>query len=91
MLEYIAWDELILCWIVWVLAFVKPRREASGQKKTERAPSSRWGIVLVTFAYAVVWTYIRPRGYHQPPIQSASPWCSAPSPSPGLGIRAPPG
>jgi protein-S-isoprenylcysteine O-methyltransferase Ste14 len=70
MLEHIAWDELLLCWIVWALAFVKPSREAAGQKKTERAPSSRWGIALVTLAYAVVWTYIRPKGYHQPSIQS---------------------
>lgn len=71
MLEYIAWGEMLLCWIVWVLAFVKPSRQARGQAKVERAPASRWGIGLVTLAYAVVWAFIRPKAYHQPPIQSA--------------------
>jgi protein-S-isoprenylcysteine O-methyltransferase Ste14 len=70
MLEYIAWGELLLCWILWVLAFVKPSRQAADQKKTERAPSSRWGIGLIFVAYSVVWAFIRPVGYHQPPIQS---------------------
>ena len=46
MLEYIAWAELLLCWIVWMLAFIKPSRQAAGQKKTERAPASRWGIAF---------------------------------------------
>jgi protein-S-isoprenylcysteine O-methyltransferase Ste14 len=72
MLEYIAWGEMLLCWVAWMLAFIKPQREASGQAKTERAPSSRWGIGLVVVAYAVVWTFIRPRGYHQPVIESAA-------------------
>lgn len=70
MLEYIAWAEMLLCWIVWCLAFLKPRREAAGHVKAERAPASRWGIGLVVVAYAVVWTYIRPAGYHQPAVQS---------------------
>src|SRR6185437_997918 len=71
MLEYVAWGEMVLCWVVWTLAFVKPSREAAGQVKTERAPASRWGIGLVTAAFAVVWVFIRPKGYHQPAIESA--------------------
>jgi len=70
MLEYIAWAEMVICWIAWALAFVKPRREAAGQVKVERAPASRWGIGLVMAAYAVVWTFIRPKGYHQPALES---------------------
>jgi protein-S-isoprenylcysteine O-methyltransferase Ste14 len=70
MLEYIAWGEMLLCWILWVLAFVKPSREAAGQKKAERAPSSRWGIGLVFVAFACVWIYLRPVGYHQPASES---------------------
>ena len=65
MLEYIAWIELILCWIAWVLAFLKPSRESAGQKSTERAPSSRLGIAFVFIAFFLVWVYIRPVGYHQ--------------------------
>jgi len=72
MLEYIAWAEMVICWIAWALAFVKPRREAAGQVKVERAPASRWGIGLVMAAYAVVWTFIRPKGYHQPAFESVS-------------------
>lgn len=70
MLEYIAWGELLLCWIAWMLAFVKPSREAAGQKKSERAPASRWGIGFVFVAFALVWAYIRPVGYHQPAAES---------------------
>src|SRR5689334_7342238 len=79
MLEYIAWGEMLLCWIVWVLAFIKPSRQARGQAKVERAPSSRWGIGLVTLACAVAWTFIRPKGYHQRPLQSAISMVLAPA------------
>lgn len=71
MFEHVAWGELLVCWILWVLAFVKPKREAHGHAKVERMPSSRWGIGLVSVAYAIVWTFLRPKGYHQPAIQSA--------------------
>jgi protein-S-isoprenylcysteine O-methyltransferase Ste14 len=70
MLEYIAWGELIACWIAWSLAFVKPSRQAAGQKKTERASASRWGIGLVFVAFACVWAFVRPVGYHQPAGES---------------------
>jgi protein-S-isoprenylcysteine O-methyltransferase Ste14 len=70
MLEYIAWGELLVCWILWVLAFVKPSREAAGQEKSERAPSSRWGIGLIFVAYFFVWVYVRPVGYRQPAGES---------------------
>jgi protein-S-isoprenylcysteine O-methyltransferase Ste14 len=71
MLEYIAWGEMVLCWIAWSFAFVKPSRQAVGHAKTERAPSSRWGIGFVFVAFALVWTFIRPVGYHQPAMESA--------------------
>ena len=66
MLQIAAYVVLGLCWLVWSLAFIKPRRSAAGQKKAVRAPSSRWGILLVTLAYACEWAFIRPRGF-QPP------------------------
>jgi protein-S-isoprenylcysteine O-methyltransferase Ste14 len=70
MIEHVGWGVLLVSWILWILAFIQPRKQAHGQSKSERAPSSRWGIALVTIAYAIVWTFVRPRGYHQPEIQS---------------------
>jgi len=67
MLQMAAYIMLGLCWIAWMLAFVKPRRSAAGKIKVERAPASLWGILLVTLGYACVWTFIFPHGFHQPP------------------------
>ncbi len=60
MLQTAALIELLLCWIVWTLAFLKPRKQAAGQKKAVVAPASKWGIVLVTIGFAFVWMYVRP-------------------------------
>jgi len=57
--------EVILCWIAWSLAFVKPQKLAAGKEKVVRAPASRWGIFLVMLAFACVWTYIRPAEFHK--------------------------
>lgn len=70
MLEYIGLGELFLCWIVWALAFVKPRRQAAGQAEIARAPASRWGIGLIFIAFALVWVRLAPVGYHQPAAES---------------------
>ena len=70
MLEYIAWVELILCWIAWALAFLKPSRQSAGRKTTERASSSRLGIAFVFVAFFLDWVYFRPVGYHQPKAES---------------------
>lgn len=70
MLEYIAWGEMLLCWIVWMLAFIKPSRQAAGQREAVRAPASRWGIGLIFVAFVLVWTFVRPVGYHQPAAES---------------------
>jgi protein-S-isoprenylcysteine O-methyltransferase Ste14 len=64
-LQTIAITELILCWIVWSLAFVKPSKQASKQKEVARASSSKWGIFLVTIGFAMTWIYIRPAGYQK--------------------------
>ena len=66
-LEIAAWVELGVCWIAWSLAFVKPQKRASGQKKAVRAPSSRWGIFLVMLGYACVWAFVRPTGFEKSP------------------------
>lgn len=63
-LEIAAWVELGICWILWSLAFVKPRQRAKGQKKAVRAKSSRIGILFVGLGYACVWTFLFPRGFH---------------------------
>ncbi len=70
MIEYIAWCVMLVCWVLWALAFVKPRREAAGQKREMRAPSSRWGLGMVFVSFALIWTFVRPAGYHQPMVES---------------------
>ena len=57
----------MMCWIAWSLAFVKPRERAAGAVKTERAPASRWGIVLVMLGYACIWACVRPVGFENLP------------------------
>jgi protein-S-isoprenylcysteine O-methyltransferase Ste14 len=64
-LEIVALAVLFVCWIVWVLAFAKPRREAAGHKKVVRAPESLWGIGLAAVGFALVWMYVRPAGFHK--------------------------
>lgn len=65
MLQIVAFVELVLCWVVWLLAFVKPRKQAAGQKKVVRAPASKWGIILEMLGFAFVWAYVRPMGFEK--------------------------
>lgn len=65
MLQIAALAELVLCWIAWSLAFVRPRQQAAGQKEVASAPASRWGIFLVMVAFALAWAYVRPRGFEK--------------------------
>jgi protein-S-isoprenylcysteine O-methyltransferase Ste14 len=67
-LEIAAWVELGVCWIAWSLAFIKPQKRASGQKKAVREPSSRWGIFLVMLGYACIWAFVRPTGFEKSPV-----------------------
>jgi protein-S-isoprenylcysteine O-methyltransferase Ste14 len=64
-LQVVAWVELGVCWIVWILAFVKPRNRASGAKKVVSAPASRFGIVMVMLGFACIWAFVRPRGFEK--------------------------
>jgi protein-S-isoprenylcysteine O-methyltransferase Ste14 len=65
MLKIAALTELGLCWIVWSLAFVKPRKQAGGRKKVARAPLSNWGILVQMLGIALAWFYIRPAGFEK--------------------------
>jgi protein-S-isoprenylcysteine O-methyltransferase Ste14 len=65
MLQIVALVEVVVCWVIWCFAFVKPSREAQGQKKVARAPASRWGIGLVVVGFACVWTWVRPVGFQK--------------------------
>lgn len=65
MLQIAALTELGLCWVVWSLAFLKPRKQAAGKKKVARAPVSRWGLLLVMVGFAFVWAHIRPAGFEK--------------------------
>ena len=57
--------ELLLCWVAWVLAFVRPRNQAKGQKKTETASSSRVGILVVTLGFFCAWVQVSPSQFHK--------------------------
>jgi len=65
MLQIVAYVELGLCWIVWMLAFVKPSKQAAGQKEATSAPASRWGIFLVMIGFMLTWMYVRPVGFQK--------------------------
>jgi protein-S-isoprenylcysteine O-methyltransferase Ste14 len=66
MLRTTAYIELGLCWIAWSLAFMKPGKQAAGQKEVASAPTSRWGIGLVMVGFALAWAYVRPIGFEKP-------------------------
>jgi protein-S-isoprenylcysteine O-methyltransferase Ste14 len=66
MLKTAAYIELGLCWIVWFLAFMKPSKQAAGQKEVASAPISRWGLGLVMVGFALAWVYVRPIGFEKP-------------------------
>jgi protein-S-isoprenylcysteine O-methyltransferase Ste14 len=65
MLRNVAVIELFACWVVWSLAFVKPRKQAAQQKEVARAPASKWGIGLVMLSFALTWAYVRPAGFEK--------------------------
>lgn len=65
MLQIAALVGLAVCWIVWMLAFVKPSKQATGQKEVSSAPVSRWGIFLVMVGFALTWAYVRPPGFQK--------------------------
>jgi len=65
MLWYVAFAELIVCWILWSVGFIKPRQQAADRKEVARASSSKWGILLVMIGFALVWAYVRPAGFHK--------------------------
>jgi protein-S-isoprenylcysteine O-methyltransferase Ste14 len=66
MLWIVAFVVLVLCWLVWSFAFVKPSRQAAGAKKKPGAPRSRVGIALVILGFALLWTYVRPTAFRKP-------------------------
>jgi protein-S-isoprenylcysteine O-methyltransferase Ste14 len=65
MLWIVAFAELMLCWVVWSLAFVKPSRQARG-KKEPGAPRSRVGIALASLGFFLLWCYVRPNQFQKP-------------------------
>jgi len=60
-----AWIELLVSWIVWCAAFVKPNRQAKGREAVVRARSSRWGIGMVFIAFMLIWIWLKPAGFQK--------------------------
>lgn len=65
-LQVIAIIELMGCWILWSLAFIKPRKQAAGQQAVVTAPASKWGILLQSFGFLLAWLYVGPMGFQKP-------------------------
>lgn len=63
MLQLVAFGEIALCWFIWWLAFLGPRRKAADLKEVARASSSRWGIFFNFLGFACTFAYVRPVGY----------------------------
>lgn len=61
--QLVAFAEIGLCWFIWWLAFIGPRREAAGQKEITHASASRLGIFFNFLGFACIFAYIRPVGY----------------------------
>jgi len=60
--------ELVLCWIAWMLVFVRARRTAAGQQKAVHARASLWGIGLQGIGFFCVFFRVHPAGLHQPAV-----------------------
>jgi protein-S-isoprenylcysteine O-methyltransferase Ste14 len=58
--------ELFVSWIVWSMAFAKPRQQASDRTEVASAPASRWGIGLVMVGFALAWAYVHPKDFQKP-------------------------
>lgn len=68
MLQWIALGELLLCWILWSLAFIRPRRQAADRKEVAKSATSKWGVFLVMVSFALLWAWVRPVGFHKAAI-----------------------
>lgn len=66
LLQLAAWAELALCWLIWVAAFVRPRKKGPRTVKVLAAPASGLGILLNFLGFACLLAYIRPAGYESP-------------------------
>ena len=79
MLTYAAFAELVVCWIAWFLAFVQPRKQASGERAVVSAPVSRWGILVQMLGFALIWAYVRPAGFQKLPLSLVASMILAPA------------
>ncbi len=70
-LQVAAVAEVIVCYVLWALAFVGARKRAAGQKKVVRAPVSRWGIFLQGAGFTLAWIYIRSPGFEKSTLSLA--------------------
>lgn len=68
----IAFAEIMLCWILWMLVFVRRQARERGQPAVVTAPSARWGIFLEGLGYGLIWGFpavkwnvlVGVRGFH---------------------------
>jgi protein-S-isoprenylcysteine O-methyltransferase Ste14 len=77
-LQLAAWIELLVCWIAWTSAFVKPKKQAAGEKRAVRAPASRLGLFLVFIGFTLIWAYVKPVGFEKSNAALIVSMCLAP-------------
>ncbi len=63
LLQLIAYGEVALCWLLWMLAFIRPSKLSSDQTEILRAPASRLGIFFNFLGAACIFAYVRPAGF----------------------------
>ena len=55
-LSQIAFAEVVACWILWLAPFFRTARRGKSQKPVVTARAARWGMVLQSAGYALVWS-----------------------------------
>jgi len=61
--QLVALGWILLCWLVWCLAFIRPRKLAADQKTIATAPKSRTGIFFNFLGFACIFAWVRPVGF----------------------------
>jgi len=55
-LWHAAFAEVLVCWILWLALFFRRARQAGPGKPAVTAPAARWGMVLQSAGYLLIWS-----------------------------------
>jgi len=65
MLQNMVRAEILLCWVVWVSAFLQARIRAKGQIQRVSSKSSKYGIAFVGLSFALISADVHPMGFEK--------------------------